>query len=128
MGISFKWHIFALDFFANNTNIVKKIMTKVELVKEIAKQTGVDQATVLVVVEGMMQTIKDSLVRKENIFLRGFGTFALKHRAEKTARDISKNTSIIVPAHDIPSFKPCRDFMDDVAGVAPQPASSAAGE
>ncbi|MCD8303012.1 MAG: integration host factor subunit beta [Prevotellaceae bacterium] len=100
-------------------------MTKVELVKEIAKQTGVDQATALVVVEGMMQTIKDSLVRKENIYLRGFGTFALKRRAEKTARNISKNTSIIVPAHDIPSFKPCRDFMDEVASVALQPSTSA---
>ncbi len=90
-------------------------MTKVELVRIISRQTGVDQPTVLAVVEGMMRVVKDSLIRRENIFLRGFGTFALKHRAEKTARNISRNTTLVVPAHDIPSFKPCREFMEAVA-------------
>ncbi len=90
-------------------------MTKVELVRAIAKQTGVDQPTVLAVVEGMMKTVKDSITTRENVYLRGFGTFGLKHRAEKTARNISRNTTLVVPAHDIPSFKPCREFMDAVA-------------
>ncbi len=90
-------------------------MTKVELVRAISKKTGVDQPTVLAVVEGMMQSVKESLISKENVYLRGFGTFGLKHRAEKTARNISRNTSLVVPAHDIPSFKPCREFMEAVA-------------
>lgn len=90
-------------------------MTKVELVRAISKKTGVDQPTVLAVVEGMMETIKTTMVQKESVFLRGFGTFGLKHRAEKTARNISKNTTLIVPAHDIPAFKPCKEFMEAVA-------------
>ncbi len=90
-------------------------MTKVELVKVIARQTGVDQPTVLAVLEGMMKSVKDSLVKEENVYLRGFGTFCLKHRAAKTARNISRNTTIIVPEHDIPSFKPCKEFLEAVA-------------
>ncbi len=90
-------------------------MTKVELVRAIAQQTGVDQPTVLAVVEGMMSTVKSTLIAKDSVYLRGFGTFGLKHRAEKTARNISKNTTLIVPAHDIPSFKPCKEFMEEVA-------------
>lgn len=89
-------------------------MTKQELSKEIAKKTGVDQPTVLACVEGMMATIKDSLINKEPVYLRGFGSFILKRRAEKTARNISKNTTLVIPAHDIPSFKPCKEFMTDV--------------
>ncbi len=90
-------------------------MTKIELVRNISRQTGVDQVTALAVLEGTMQCIKDALVAKESVYLRGFGTFAPKHRAEKTARNISRNTALIVPAHDIPSFKPCREFTDEVA-------------
>ncbi len=90
-------------------------MTKIELVKVIARQTGVDQPTVLAVLEGMMRGVKDALVEKENVYLRGFGTFCLKHRAAKTARNISRNTTIIVPEHNIPSFKPCKEFLESVA-------------
>ncbi len=90
-------------------------MTKVELVKAIAQQTGVDQPTVLAVVEGLMSTVKTTMAGGENVYLRGFGTFGLKRRAEKTARNISKNTTLIVPAHNIPSFKPCKVFMEEVA-------------
>ena len=57
-----------------------------------------------------MVVIKDSMANGENVYLRGFGTFELKQRAEKTARNISKNTTIIVPAHAIPAFKPCPEF------------------
>lgn len=87
-------------------------MTKQQLVKEISHKTGVDQPTALAVVEAMMEVIKDSLANEEPIFLRGFGSFICKHRAEKTARNISKNTTLVIPAHNIPSFKPCKEFLD----------------
>ena len=67
------------------------------------------------VVESFMETIKDSLLeKKENVYLRGFGSFIVKHRAEKTARNISKNTTITIPAHDFPSFKPAKTFIEDM--------------
>lgn len=66
-------------------------------------------------VESFMETIKDSLLeKKENVYLRGFGSFIVKHRAEKTARNISKNTTITIPAHDFPSFKPAKTFIEDM--------------
>ena len=89
-------------------------MTKAEIVNEIFKSTGIDKATVLATVEAFMETIKDSLVRKENVYLRGFGSFILKQRAEKTARNISKNITIKIPAHSIPSFKPSKTFVENV--------------
>ena len=70
-------------------------MTKAEIVTEIAKTTGIDKASVLAVVEGLMTSIKDSLAHGENVYLRGFGSFIVKERKEKTARNISKNTTII---------------------------------
>lgn len=90
-------------------------MTKVELCRAISEKTGVDQATTLLCVEGLMDCIKETLISKENVYLRGFGTFGLKVRAEKTARNISKNTTLVIAAHDIPYFKPCRDLMTSVA-------------
>lgn len=90
-------------------------MTKVEIVSEIAKTTGIDKASVLAVVECLMTSIKDSLPPGENVYLRGFGSFIVKERKEKTARNISKNTTIIIPAHNIPVFKPATEFKKEVA-------------
>lgn len=90
-------------------------MTKAELVAAIAKKTGLDKETVLTVVEQTMVSIKDSLVDGEPVFLRGFGTFGIKTRAEKTARNIKAEKSLIVPAHNIPSFKPCPEFKEAMA-------------
>ncbi|WP_372947810.1 HU family DNA-binding protein [Mariniphaga sp.] len=89
-------------------------MTKADIVNEISNQTGIDKTTVLKSVEGFMETVKDSLVDGKNVYLRGFGSFIVKKRAEKTARNISKNTSIIIPAHNIPSFKPSKVFSSKV--------------
>jgi len=89
-------------------------MTKADIVNEIAKNTGIDKATVLTTVEAFMETVKDSLAKNENVYLRGFGSFIIKERAEKTARNISKNTTIIIPAHNIPSFKPAKTFVSVV--------------
>lgn len=89
-------------------------MTKADIVNEIAKNTGIDKITVLTTVEAFMETVKDSLSKNENVYLRGFGSFVIKQRAEKTARNISKNTTIIIPAHNIPSFKPAKTFVSVV--------------
>lgn len=87
-------------------------MIKAEIVNEIARTTGIDKASVLAVIEGLMTSIKDSLAHGENVYLRGFGSFIVKSRKEKLARNISKNTTDIVPAHNIPAFKPANVFKD----------------
>ncbi|MDR1680092.1 MAG: integration host factor subunit beta [Prevotellaceae bacterium] len=89
-------------------------MTKADIVNEIAKETGIDRLTVLNAVESFMDNVKKSLVKGENVYLRGFGSFIVKTRAQKTARNISKKTTIIIPEHKIPSFKPSKTFVGDV--------------
>jgi len=89
-------------------------MTKAEIVSKIAKSTGVDRGQALQVVESFMENIKGSLTKKENVYLRGFGSFIVKRRAQKVARNISKNVTITIPAHNIPAFKPAKTFT---AGV-----------
>ena len=89
-------------------------MTKADIVREISKSTGIDKQTVLNSVESFMELVKDSLAQGDNVYLRGFGSFIVKERAQKTARNISKNTTIIIPAHNIPSFKPAKTFLDKV--------------
>jgi DNA-binding protein HU-beta len=86
-------------------------MTKADIVNEIAKNTGVDKASVLATVESFMDVVKNSLANNENVYLRGFGSFIVKKRAQKTARNISKNTTIIIPEHNIPAFKPAKSFV-----------------
>lgn len=89
-------------------------MTKADIVNEISRTTGIDRLEVLKAVESFMEEVKKSLVKGENVYLRGFGSFILKKRAEKTARNISKNTTIIIPEHNIPAFKPAKTFMSEV--------------
>ena len=89
-------------------------MTKAEIVNEIANKTNLDKSTVQAVVEKFMDTVKMSLSNDEPVYLRGFGSFIIKERAEKTARNISKGTTITIPAHKIPAFKPCKTFSNSV--------------
>lgn len=89
-------------------------MTKADIVNEISKNTGIEKVTVQKTVEAFMETVKGNLVRGKNVYLRGFGSFVIKRRAEKTARNISKNTTIIIPEHFIPSFKPSKSFVTKV--------------
>ena len=89
-------------------------MTKAEIVNEISKSTGIDKASVLETVERFMDIVKDSLANDENVYLRGFGSFIIKTRSQKTARNISQNTTIIIPEHKIPAFKPAKVFMEQV--------------
>ncbi len=93
-----------------------KKMTKAEIASEIAKTTGIDKAAVVTVIEQFMTVVKDSLAHGENVYLRGFGSFIIKHRAEKTARNITKNTTITIAAHDLPCFKPAKAFVDQMKG------------
>ena len=85
-------------------------MTKADIVSEIAKKTGVEKTQIQTIVEAFMDEVKESLVKEENVYLRGFGSFIIKKRAEKVARNISKNTTITIPAHNIPAFKPAKSF------------------
>jgi DNA-binding protein HU-beta len=89
-------------------------MTKADIVSNIADETGLDRTEALRAVESFMNSIKSSLADGNNVYLRGFGSFVVKERAEKTGRNISKNTTIIIPAHNIPSFKPAKTFVDEV--------------
>ncbi|MDR0989567.1 MAG: integration host factor subunit beta [Prevotellaceae bacterium] len=86
-------------------------MTKADIVNEIAKNTGIDKITVATTVEAFMDSVMASLAKDENVYLRGFGSFVAKTRAQKTARNISRNTTIIIPEHTIPAFKPAKTFM-----------------
>ncbi|MBC8314737.1 MAG: integration host factor subunit beta [Bacteroidales bacterium] len=89
-------------------------MTKAEIVAEIASKTGIEKVAVQATVEAFMDTVKNSMVNGQNVYLRGFGSFIIKKRAEKTGRNISKNTTLIIPAHNIPSFKPAKTFVNKV--------------
>ena len=89
-------------------------MTKADIVAEIAEKTGLEKVDVQTTVEAFMEEVKMALETGENVYLRGFGSFVIKERAEKTGRNISKNTTIIIPAHNIPSFKPAKVFMEGV--------------
>jgi DNA-binding protein HU-beta len=80
-------------------------------------KTGFEKNAVQTVVEAFMTTVKNSLAKNENVYLRGFGSFIVKERAEKTARNISKNQTIIIPAHKIPAFKPCKSFVNSVKKI-----------
>ena len=85
-------------------------MTKADIVSEIAKSTGVEKVQVQAIVEAFMESIKTSLTNNNNVYLRGFGSFIVKKRAKKVARNISKNTTITIPEHNIPAFKPAKSF------------------
>jgi len=89
-------------------------MTKAEVVNEIVEKTGVEKLHVQSAVETFMKVIKNSLTSGDNVYLRGFGSFVVKRRAEKTGRNISKNTTVIIPAHNVPAFKPAKTFVERV--------------
>ena len=92
-------------------------MTKADIINEITEATGLQKRDVSVVVESFMETVKRSLLEnRENVYLRGFGSFNIKHRAAKTARNILKNTTITIEAHDLPAFKPCKSFVERMGG------------
>ncbi|WP_372744079.1 HU family DNA-binding protein [Lutibacter sp.] len=105
-------YICRLKFIINYITSIK--MTKAEIVSNISDKSGIEKADVLAAVEAFMEEVKNSLEKGDNVYLRGFGSFIIKTRAEKTGRNISKNTTIKIPAHNIPSFKPAKVFVEGV--------------
>ena len=91
-------------------------MTKADIISEIVATTGVAKRDAAVCVEATMRIIRDAMCNEENVYLRGFGTFIVKKRAEKTGRNISKNTTIVIPAHNYPGFKPAKSFQQRMKG------------
>ena len=89
-------------------------MTKLELIKKISQRTGIERQEVLAVLESMMLNVQKIVAEGETIYLRGFGSFGPKKRAQKTARNISNNTTIIIPEHFAPYFKPSKSFVKKV--------------
>jgi DNA-binding protein HU-beta len=89
-------------------------MTKANIINKISKNTGVEKITVQKTVEAFMESVKSSLAKNENVYLRGFGSFIVKKRAQKTARNISANTTLIIPEHFIPAFKPAKVFLSEI--------------
>ena len=88
--------------------------TKADIVNEIAKSTGAEKVLVQSIVEAFMDNVRNSLIDKKHVYLRGFGSFIIKKRAQKVARNISKNTTITIPEHNIPAFKPSKSFVAKV--------------
>ncbi|MFL5754076.1 MAG: HU family DNA-binding protein [Bacteroidia bacterium] len=89
-------------------------MTKADIINEISEKTGIEKLVVQTTVESFMKVVRNNMAEGKNIYLRGFGTFVVKKRAEKTGRNISKNTTVIIPAHFIPAFKPAKTFAEKV--------------
>jgi len=89
-------------------------MTKAEIVARIVAETGLEKQTVSIIVESLMSTMEKSMIAGNEIFLRGFGSFILKKRAQKKGRNITKGTTVDIPAHFIPAFKPCKGFVEEV--------------
>lgn len=89
-------------------------MTKADVINEIAEKTGIEKADVQITIEAFFRVMKDSMVDGHNVYVRGFGSFVNKKRAKKVARNISKNTAIIIDEHYIPSFKPSKSFVEQV--------------
>jgi DNA-binding protein HU-beta len=89
-------------------------MTKADIINDISEKTGIEKVVVQATVESFMKSVRDAMSTGKNVYLRGFGTFVVRKRAEKTGRNISKNTAIIIPAHYIPAFKPAKEFSERV--------------
>ena len=94
-------------------------MTKADIVNEISLKTGIEKIEVQVTVEAFMNEVKGAMASGKNVYLRGFGSFIVKKRAEKTGRNISQNTTLIIPAHNIPAFKPAKTFVSKVKKSVP---------
>jgi len=89
-------------------------MTKADIVSGIAKSTGIDRTTVLSVVEAFMDAVITAMTEGKNVFLRGFGSFVVRKRAKKAARDIQNEVTIIIPERNVPTFKPSQSFAEKV--------------
>ncbi len=94
-------------------------MTKAEVVNEIAEKTGIDKVMISESIESFFKIVKNNMAKGENLYFRGFGSFILKKRAQKVARNISKNTAMVIEAHFIPKFKPSKVFLEKIKKNVP---------
>jgi len=94
-------------------------MTKADIVNEISSKTGIEKVAVQTAIEAFMNEVKGAMASGDNVYLRGFGSFIVKKRAEKTGRNISQNTTLIIPAHNIPAFKPAKTFVQKIKANVP---------
>ncbi|WP_418683537.1 HU family DNA-binding protein [Alistipes putredinis] len=99
-------------FCKYNEHQYAALMTKAEIVKQIAGQTGLESKMVAGVVEALLERIRAAQIGGQNVYFRGFGSFVRRERAAKKARDISRNTTVLVPAHTVPAFKPSKAFVE----------------
>ena len=97
-----------------NQSLKNKIMTKADLIYDIALKTGINKTEVQATVEALMHSISNALETGDNVYMRGFGSFIIKKRAAKLGRNITKNTEILIPAHNVPAFKPAKEFVEAV--------------
>ncbi len=89
-------------------------MTKADVVAKLSDKTGLEKGDVQAIIDGFMREVRVSLENGDNVYLRGFGSFILKKRAQKTGRNISLNTTLVIPAHYVPAFKPAKVFVETV--------------
>ncbi len=94
-------------------------MTKADIVNAVSNKLGSEKKETQLIVEAFMDEIKNQMVHGNDVFLRGFGSFIIKTRAKKVGRNISKNTEVVIPAHNIPAFKPSKSFVDEVKDNVP---------
>lgn len=99
-------------------------MTKAEVIADIANKTGIEKVNVAETIEAFFKVVKNAMIDGENVYVRGFGSFIVKKRAKKTARNISKNTAIIIPEHFVPAFKPAKAFTDKVKSSSKKKATA----
>jgi len=98
-------------YFYNKSPTPTK-MTKADIINRISEKSGVPKVDVLVTMEYFFKEVKLALEDGEPVHVRGFGSFMLKRRAAKTARNIRQNTAVHIPEHSIPAFKPSVEFLD----------------
>lgn len=89
-------------------------MTKADIINQITEKTGIDKSDVTATVEAFFSVVKASMSNGNNIYVRGFGSFINKKRKKKIARNISRNTAIVIDEHYIPSFKPAKIFVSKI--------------
>lgn len=89
-------------------------MTKQDVINQVSEKTGLDMITSRSIIESFFEVVKDALTEGEPIYVRTFGSFILKKRAAKIARNISQNTAVKIAAHVVPYFNPSSEFTEQV--------------
>jgi nucleoid DNA-binding protein len=96
-------------------------MTKADLVEQVADAIGpgITKKDCALVVDGLLNAIKNALAEQQNIEIRGFGTFKVRKRKARMARNPRTGEAVEVPARTVPIFKPSKDLRSQVATAVP---------